>query len=206
MTDYPRGAGYRDLTSPADQSDDVTSTAQQAGSNVADTAKQQASGVAAEAKEQAQSLFDTVRVEVGEQAGTQQQRIAEALHGLSDELGTMASSSPDSGPLTDLAKEGARRGGAIAHWLAQREPGEVLDEVRAYARRQPVTFLALCGLAGLVAGRLTRSAIATRTELDNADRSDQSEQLRSRPDKGVPPARATGPAPDLVGEATASGW
>ena len=49
--------------------------------------------MAAEAKQQAASLLDTVRTEVGPQAGTQQNRIAEALHGLSKELGGMASSS-----------------------------------------------------------------------------------------------------------------
>ena len=42
-----------------------------------------------------------------------------------------------------------------AHWLQDREPADVLESVRSYGRRHPVTFLALCGLAGIVAGRLT---------------------------------------------------
>jgi hypothetical protein len=106
---------------------------------------------------------------VGSQAGTQQNRIAEAVHGLAKELGGMASASEDSGPLTDLAQQASRKGGEVAHWLQDREPAEVLESVRSYGRRHPVTFLALCGLAGIVAGRLTRSTVATRTSLDTKD-------------------------------------
>ena len=45
----------------------------------------------------------------------------------------------------------------------------MLAEVTRYARRHPVTFLALCGLAGVVAGRLTRGAVAANTSLDSTD-------------------------------------
>ena len=53
-----------------------------------------------------------------------------------------------------------------------------LDAVRSYARRRPGTFLVLCGLAGVVAGRLTRSAVATRTSLDSKDDSDTTGRRR----------------------------
>ena len=79
----------------------------------------------------------------------------------------MASSSPESGPLTDLAHQASRKGGEIAHWLENREPADVLEEVRAFARRRPVMFLGLCALAGIVAGRLTRGAVAANTSLDS---------------------------------------
>ena len=147
----------------------VAGTAVDSGKEVAATAKEGAANVAAEAKQQAASLFDTVRAEAGAQAGTQQQRIAEALHSLSKELGGMASSSQESGPLTDLAHQASHKGGEVAHWLQDREPADVLDAVRSYARRRPVTFLALCGVAGIVAGRLTRSTVANRTSLDTKD-------------------------------------
>lgn len=147
----------------------VADTATSAGSDVAHTAKDQAAQVAAETKHQAASLLDTVRTEVGDQASTQQQRIADALHGLSKELGSMASSSSESGWVTDMVHEASRRGGEIAHWLHDREPADVLDAVYSYARRRPGTFLALCGLAGVVAGRITRSTVATRTSLDSPD-------------------------------------
>jgi hypothetical protein len=237
----PPGSGYTDPTlyppnaerpgqpprsdNPATAQDEarrVADTTREAGANVAQTAKDQAAGVATEAKEQAASLLSTVRSEVGQQASTQQHRIAEALHGLSDELGSMASSSPESGPLTQLAKEGARRGGEVAHWLSEREPGDVLEEVRMYARRRPVTFLALCGLTGLVAGRLTRSAVATRTSLDSQPTDDRpravagplaaptssADPLATAPpvDPRIPPSAGTGPATPPRDQATASGW
>jgi len=155
----------------------VAGTALDSGKDVVQTAKSEAANVAAEAKQQAASLFDTVRTEAGEQASTQQQRIAGALHGLAKELGGMASSSEESGPLTDLAHQASHKGGEIAHWLQEREPADVVEAVRSYARRRPVTFLALCGVAGVLAGRLTRSTVATRTSLDTKDRatSDHSE-------------------------------
>ena len=147
----------------------VAGTALDSGKDVAQTAKSEAANVAAEAKQQAASLFDTVRTEAGEQASTQQQRVAGALHGLAKELGGMASSSEESGPLTDLAHQASQKGGEIAHWLEDREPADVVEAVRSYARRRPVTFLALCGVAGVLAGRLTRSTVATRTSLDTKD-------------------------------------
>jgi len=152
----------------------VADTAVRSGKQVAETAKAEVGNVAAETKQQAASLLDTVRSEVGHQAGTQQQRIAEAVRSLSTELDSMASGSQESGPLADLARQASRKGGEIAEWLQDREPTDLVDSLRSYARRRPGTFLVLCGLAGVVAGRLTRSAVATRTSLDSKDASDTS--------------------------------
>jgi hypothetical protein len=79
----------------------------------------------------------------------------------------MASKSDESGPMTDLASEASRRGGEIAHWLDTHEPDDVLDEVKRFARRRPVAFLALAAAAGVVAGRLTRGAVAANTSVDS---------------------------------------
>lgn len=138
----------------------VADTGVQAAKDVAGTVKDEASNVVAEATEQAKSLFATARDELSSQGGAQQQRLAASLHSLSKELGGMASSSGQSGPLTDLAKQAAAKGGEVAHWLETHEPADLLSEVQAYARRRPVAFLALCGLAGVVAGRIARGATA----------------------------------------------
>ena len=175
------GEAVRPTETAKGEAKQVADTAVGSGKQVAQTAKEEAQNVVAETKQQAVSLLDTVRTEVGSQAGTQQNRIAEALHGLAKELGGMASASEESGPLTDLAQQASRKGGEIAHWLQDREPADVLESVRSYGRRRPVTFLALCGLAGIVAGRLTRSTVATRTSLDTKDNggSGSAGQLRS---------------------------
>ena len=146
----------------------VKDTAVEAGQNVAATAKDEVANVAAETKQQAKSLIGSVTGEVQAQAGAQQQKIASSVHALSKELGGMASgTSEGGGPLTDLAQQAAQRGGEIAHWLENHEPRDVLREVTSFGRRRPVMFLALCGLAGVVAGRLTRGAVAANTSVDS---------------------------------------
>ena len=46
-------------------------------------------------------------------------------------------------------------------------PRDVLDEVKRFARRRPVAFLALAAAAGVVAGRVTRGAVAANTSVDS---------------------------------------
>ena len=150
-----------------DEASSVKDTAVGAGKNVAATAKDEAANVAAETKQQAKSLLGSVSSEVQTQAGTQQQKIAESVHALSTELSGMASGSSESGPLTDLAQQAADKAREIAGWLESREPRDVLREVESFARRRPVMFLALCGLAGVVAGRITRGAVAANTSIDS---------------------------------------
>ncbi len=160
--------GQRSTTDVAkDQAGQVKDTAVDAGMNVASTTKDEASNVLSEAQDQAKSMFHSVTSEVKDQVGSQQQKIAGAVHAMAKELGSMASSSSESGPLTDLAHQASRKGGEIAHWLENREPSDVLEEVKRFARRRPVMFLALCGAAGVLAGRITRGAVAANTSLDS---------------------------------------
>ena len=171
-TDWPNhpNEGAPSTTDVAkDQAADVKDTAFDAGKNVATTARDEVANVAAETKQQAKSLLSSVTDEVQTQASSQQHKIAAAVHDLSKELGGMASGSAESGPLTDLAHQASHKGGEIAHWLENREPRDVLTEVTRYARRHPVTFLALCAVAGVVAGRITRGAVAANTSLDSPD-------------------------------------
>ena len=145
----------------------VKDTAVEAGKNVAATAKDEAANVVADTKAQAKSMLGSVTSEVQGQAGSQQQKIAAGVQSLSQELTGMASGSQESGPLTDLVQQAGQKGGEVARWLEDREPRDVLAEVKSFARRRPVTFLALCGLAGVVAGRLTRGAVAANTSIDS---------------------------------------
>ena len=54
-------------------------------------------------------------------------------------------------------------------WLDNHEPSDLLDEVKRFARRRPATFLALAAAAGVVAGRVTRGAVAANTSVDSDD-------------------------------------
>jgi hypothetical protein len=145
----------------------VKDTAADAASGVAEVAKSEVSNVATVAKYQARNLVDRTRSELRGQADNQQSQLASKLHSWASELGSMASKSEESGPMTDLAQEASRRGGEIAHWLDNHEPADVLEEVRRFARRRPVAFLALAAAAGVVAGRVTRGAVAANTSVDS---------------------------------------
>lgn len=145
----------------------VKDTAVEAGKEVAATAKDEAANVASEAKYQAKSLLSTATSEVKNQASTQQGRLASTLRGYADELQGIGQGTAPSGVIGDLVQQAASKGSEIAGWLENREPADVLEELRRFARRRPVMFLALCGLAGVVAGRITRGAVAANTSVDS---------------------------------------
>ena len=149
------------------QAGEVADTAKQAGAQVADTVKEQAGQVGAEAGKQAKQLLSQAQSEITEQAAATQQRVAEGLHALADELTGMTKNSDQDGPATDLARQAANRAHQAAGWLAARDPGALLDEVRSFARRKPGTYLAIALGAGVLAGRLTRG-LNTPTD-DTAD-------------------------------------
>lgn len=138
--------------SPQDDTPGVTERA----SAVAGTAKDEVSKVTGEAKQQMRDLTGQTRDELNSQARQQKDRAVGGLRALSEELQSMSSDSTQSGMAGDLAQEAARRTGDFAGWLDSREPGELVDEVRTFARQRPGLFLALAAGAGVLAGRLTR--------------------------------------------------
>ena len=127
---------------------------------VAGTVKEQAGQVTEEAKHQAKQLLSQAQSELSDQAASTQQRVSEGLHALADELTGMARNSEQDGVATDLARQAADRARTAAGWLADRDPGSLLNEVRSFARRKPGTYLALALGAGVLAGRLTRGLTA----------------------------------------------
>jgi hypothetical protein len=139
-----------------DQAATVAQGTAEAGQHVAGVAKDQVAAVATEAGSQAKGLLAQARTELTTQAGQQQQRIAEGLRALGEELHSMTQHDGQSGVATDLAHQGAQRSQDIASWLDQREPGHLVEEVTAFARRKPGMFLLLAAGVGLAAGRLTR--------------------------------------------------
>ena len=155
-----------------EQAASVGQGAADATKHVAGVAKEQASDVAAETTKQAKDLLSQTRTEVQSQAATQQDRIAAGIRSLSSELGSMAEKSDQSGTATDLVRQASARADDIASWLEGRDPGALVQEVTAFARRRPGAFLAIAAGAGLLAGRLTRGAI-------DAARDDDSPQTSS---------------------------
>lgn len=146
-----------------DHAAETASTVADQGRQVAGTAKEEVQNVAGTAAEQARTVMgDTVRQvsdQVNDQATTQRDRLSETLRTFGDDLEQMASDGPGpgSGLAVDVAREVSERARALGSHLEGREPGQLLDEVRNYARRRPGTFLLGALAAGVVAGRLFRA-------------------------------------------------
>src|SRR3954454_7129751 len=149
-----------------DQAGNVASTAAQAGSQVASTAADQAKQVTQETKRQAQDLIQQGRSQLQDQARNGQQRAGEGLAGIAQQLRTMVEGGGQtpSGPAADLVRQAGDKLEELAYWVQQREPGDLVDEVRAFARRKPGVFLLGAALAGVVAGRLTTGVVAAHKE------------------------------------------
>jgi hypothetical protein len=137
----------------------VGRTAVDTGEQVAQTAAQQAKQVASETGRQARDLLNEGLEQVRNQAGEGQKKAAAGLHTVADQLHEMAESSSSSGVASDLTRQAAQRAHDAASWLEAREPAELLDEVRNFARRRPGLFLAGSALAGILVGRLTKGAV-----------------------------------------------
>jgi hypothetical protein len=134
----------------------VGRSASEAGSHVAETAAGQAREVVSETRRQARDLLGEASGQAREQASAQQHNAARQLRSMAGELHEMAAKGGQSGLATEVAQQAAERLHGAASWLEQREPADLLQAVRNFARRRPGTFLAGAALAGLAAGRLTR--------------------------------------------------
>ena len=142
-----------------DQAQQVASGAKDAGSRVAATTKDQASRVASDAAGQARELYGQATSQLNDQASQQQTRAASALHSLGQDLGRMHENS-EGGLAAELVENLSRRASRAASWLEDREPADVLDEVRQLAARRPGLFIGLAAVAGIVAARATKALVA----------------------------------------------
>lgn len=164
------GTGSTDTKTVAkEQAGQVAQQAGQEGKRVAAEAKAQAGEVVGEARRQAKDLTRQATSVLSEQAGQQTQRAATGVRTLSDDLRAMASGSTPSegGIAADLTHQLSGQLGQVAQWLENREPADLLDDVRRFARRRPGAFLLAAGAAGLLAGRLTRGVRDVKADDDD---------------------------------------
>ncbi|MEU8264100.1 hypothetical protein AB0C02_26185 [Micromonospora sp. NPDC048999] len=129
----------------------------QAGGQVGHAVAEQGRQLAAQARQEARNLSGEATSQLHDQARTQQHRAAEGLRGLGRELGSMADRGGDTGMAGEAVRRAAMVADRTAGWLDEREPGEVMDDVRGYARQHPGMFLAGAAVAGVLVGRLTRN-------------------------------------------------
>jgi hypothetical protein len=174
----------------------AASTAADEGKHVAGVAAGEAKSVAGEARDHARNLVGEARSQlqgqVDEQSRQQKDVLASTLGTFGDDLASMAESG--SGLAADVAHEVAERARSLAQHLGDREPSELLDDVRRFARQRPGTFLLGALAAGVVVGRLARG---TKDAIEAAEGMPGTETSSQR-SEGDEIRRVTPGAPDTT--------
>jgi hypothetical protein len=142
---------------------DAVQEGKDAATEVAQTAGENAQQVVQATAKQARDLLGEGRGNVRAQAGAQHQALVSNLRSLSSELHGMTQGGEQSGLATDLVSRAQQHVDGLANWMDNREPAQLLDELRSLGRRRPGTFLLGALAAGVVAGRLTRGVVASHT-------------------------------------------
>jgi hypothetical protein len=167
---------------------ETASTAADETKHVAGVAGEEVKKVASEAKDHARGLLDEARGQVDEQTRTQRDRLVGTLGSFSSDLRQMADQSDTPGLAADVARQVAARARSLGDHLDGREPADLIEDVRSFARRRPGVFLAGALAAGVLAGRLARGAKAAQ------DDSPAKEAVPAVPSVPTPP-----PAPPVQG-------
>jgi hypothetical protein len=138
----------------------VATEAKGQAQNVVGEAKGQAQNVVGEAKSQARDLAGEARSQLQQQSDTQRDRVVSTLRELGQELREMADNGNQNGLASELARQASDRVQGVSSYLEGRRPGDLLDDVRDFARRRPGVFLLGAAAAGVLAGRATRGVKA----------------------------------------------
>jgi hypothetical protein len=189
------GADSDDGAGAKERAQQAASTAADQSKHVASTAVDEAMGVAAEAKAHATNLVGEARSQLqgqlSDQGRQQKDMVASTLGSFGDDLASMAESG--SGLAGQVAREVADRAQSLSRHLDGREPAELLDDVRRFARQRPGTFLLGALAAGVVVGRLARG---TKDAIAAAEGNPGTSQGSGS--AGDEPRRVTPGAPDTT--------
>lgn len=173
---------------------DTKATARQEADNVVGTTREEIASVASTAQDQARNVLDEARSAMDEQSRTQRDRMVELTRSVSDDLEQMAQNGPD-GTAADIARQAAGKIRSLGERMDGREPSEMLDDVRRFARRRPGTFLLGALAAGVVVGRLARGS---KDASDTNDPGNVSARSASDLAVSTDPAAVGAPAPVTV--------
>jgi hypothetical protein len=125
---------------------------------LAESGREELSKVTGEVRNQTSKLLHDAQGTARERTGTQVAQLASTLGSLSAELDDMAAASHGEGVLAMLARDGATAMRSLSGRLERGGVDGVMADVRGFARRRPMVFLAGAFTVGLIAGRITHSA------------------------------------------------
>ena len=183
-----------------DEAGQVADKAQDAAREVTGTAREEARQVADEATEHVKSLGASAQDELFSQASTQQQRLAEQSRTVTDDIHRISRGErPESDLVTRFVSMAAQRAEDFTTQLENKQPKELLNDVRRFAARRPGAFLAIAAGVGLVAGRLTRGLS------DNDDDDDQTVSSTPRQQLSTTAREDTTPATPAAADSSLAG-
>jgi hypothetical protein len=171
------------------------SQAASTASEAASTAKEETASVIHTAKEQVGSLMEDARGELRTQADDRTSQLAEQVRRVGEQFKALAEGRPDdAGPLADYVRQGQQQVSSFASRLDTRGAQGVIDDVVAFGRRRPGTFLLAAGALGFAVGRLARVGAAESHDSSSPGYSNRysatpREEYRTTPPVG--PGRAT---------------
>lgn len=152
------GAAKEQASAAKDQAASVAGDTKQAAGEVLSTGKEEAANVVNEAKVQVKDLLHQSRGQLTEQAHAQKTNAAQGVRAFSDDLTSLAKGEGGADNMAaNVVSQISSRVQGVATWLEDREPAELLDDVKNFARRRPGAFIAIAAATGLVAGRLVRA-------------------------------------------------
>lgn len=158
-TDDKKDQAKQTAGTAADEARQTGAVAKEEAAHVATTARDEAKNVVEESRQQVKNIADEALSQVDDQARVQRDRLVDVLRSVGDDIEKMANGQQvEGGMAKDLARQLADRAHDMGRRMDGREPTELLDEVRSFARRRPGTFLLGALAAGVVAGRVTRGA------------------------------------------------
>ena len=146
-------------TNPPGDTTDVAGDFAAAGGRLKDEGKalSETMGEARDAvAAQARDLKDQAADRLGAEAASVKEEAAAGLTAFSDALRTASSelSGKQLGFAGDMVQQAADGLGSFARAIEGRSPGEMLEDIRAFGRQNPVGFIAGSVLAGFALGRV----------------------------------------------------
>lgn len=140
------------------EADKLKEQTRHSGENVAEHTKQVAGAVKEETVTQAKDLAGQIREDLQQYVGPQQQKIAATVRTISDEIDAISrGEKPQSDYITGFLGQASGYVNSVATSLEQKQPQEILTDVRRFASRRPGLFLAAALGVGILAGRATRN-------------------------------------------------
>src|SRR5215203_1920084 len=126
-----------DSSGAKDQAKQAAGTAADQGKHVAGVARDEAKNVVSEAQNQLRGLLDEATTQVDEQSKAQKSRLADTVRTFGDDLESMRGDGQNDGVAAQVVQQVAGQARSLAAHLDDREPSELLDDVRRFASRRP---------------------------------------------------------------------